>query len=123
MNVVLDYGSRGLSVEVPYERVTVIEPVPRPAVADAHATLLAAIREPIGGTPLRQQVRPGHRVAISVCDVTRAQPRREQLLALLEEMPGVRDEDVIIFIATGTHRANTDAELERMLGRDILNRF
>src|SRR5688500_16699887 len=29
--------------------------------------------------------------------------------------------DVTIFIATGTHRSNTDAELERMLGRDILN--
>src|SRR5688500_20340821 len=29
--------------------------------------------------------------------------------------------DVTIFIATGTHRSNTDAELERMLGRDILS--
>jgi lactate racemase len=120
MRIRLDYGTDGLEVDLPDERVTVIEPVPRPPVADPHATLLEAIRAPIGCAPLRQQVRPGHRIAISVCDITRAQPRREQIRALFEEMPDVRPEDVTIFIATGTHRSNTDAELERMLGRDLL---
>lgn len=123
MRIRLDYGTDGLEVDLPDERITVIEPMPRPAVADPHATLMDAIRSPIGCAPLRQQVRPGHRVAISVCDVTRAQPRREQLQALFEEMPGVAAGDVTIFIATGTHRSNTDAELERMLGRDLLNRY
>src|SRR5688500_11207054 len=123
MRVRLDYGTDGLEVELPDERVTIIEPMPRPAVPDAHSTLMEAIRTPIGCPPLRQQVRPGHRIAISVCDVTRAQPRREQLQALFEEMPDVAPADITIFIATGTHRANTDAELERMLGRDILARY
>ena len=123
MRILLDYGTHGLDVALPDDRITVIEPVPRPAVADPHATLMAAIRAPIGCAPLRQQVRPGHRIAISVCDVTRAQPRQEQIRALFEEMPDVRPQDVTIFIATGTHRANTDAELERMLGRDILNSY
>jgi nickel-dependent lactate racemase len=123
MRIRLDYGTDGLEVDLPDDRVTVIEPMTRPAVADAHATLMDAIRAPIGCAPLRQQVRPGHRVAISVCDITRAQPRREQLRALFEEMPDVAPADVTIFIATGTHRANTDAELERMLGRDLLNRY
>src|SRR5688572_3489262 len=123
MRVRLDYGTDGLEVELPDERVTIIEPMPRPAVPDAHSTLMEAIRTPIGCPPLRQQVRPGHRIAISVCDVTRAQPRRDQLQALFEEMPDVAPADVTIFIATGTHRANTDAELERMLGREILSRY
>lgn len=123
MRVRLDYGTEGLEVNLPDDGVTVIEPMPRPAVPDAQTTLLDAIRSPIGCVPLRQQVRPGHRIAISVCDVTRAQPRREQLQALFQEMPDVRPQDVTIFIATGTHRANTDAELERMLGRDILNAY
>ena len=123
MRVHLDYGTEGLAVDLPDERVTIIEPVPRPAAADPHQTLLDAIRAPIGCLPLRQQVRPGHRIGISVCDITRAQPRREQIRALFEEMPDMRHEDVTIFIATGTHRTNTDAELERMLGRDILNRY
>ena len=123
MRVRLDYGTDGLEVDLPDERVTVIEPIPRAAVADPHATLLAAIRAPMDCAPLGEQVRAGQRIAISVCDITRAQPRRETLLALFEEMPQVRPEDVTILIATGTHRINTPPELERMLGRDILNTY
>jgi nickel-dependent lactate racemase len=119
----LDYGTDGLDVDLPDDRVTVIEPVARPAVPDAHATLLAAIRSPLERAPLREMVTRGQRVAFSVCDITRAQPRAEMLRALLEEMPQVAPEDVTILIATGTHRTNTPAELERMLGRDILSRY
>jgi nickel-dependent lactate racemase len=67
-------------------------------------------------------VTPGQTVAISVCDITRAQPRRETLHAIFEEIPDIPGRDITILIATGTHRINTDAELERMLGRDILAR-
>jgi nickel-dependent lactate racemase len=42
------------------------------------------------------------------------------LKALFAEMPDVRPADVTILIATGTHRVNTQDELERMLGRDIV---
>jgi lactate racemase len=121
MRVQLDYGTDGLSIELPDERVTIIEPVPRAAASDPHRALTDAIRAPIGCAPLRQQVRPGCRVAISVCDVTRAQPRRDQLRALFAELPEVPMRDVTIFIATGTHRSNTGPELEQMLGRDILD--
>ena len=121
MRLRLDYGTEGLEVDLPRQDVTVIEPVARPAVPDPQATLTEAIRAPIACAPLREQVRAGDRVAISVCDVTRAQPRREQLQALFAEIPDVPRSAITILVATGTHRANTDAELERMLGRDILN--
>src|SRR5581483_11499312 len=71
----------------------------------------------------RALVRRGQRVAISVCDITRAQPRREMLAALLAEMAQIPADDVTILIATGTHRVNTPAELEAMLGRDIARRY
>jgi nickel-dependent lactate racemase len=122
VRVRLDYGSEGLDVDLPDERVTIIEPHFKPAVADARATLLEAIRAPLAGPRLRDIVRPGQRVAISVCDITRAQPRRETLEALFAEMPDIAGRDVTILIATGTHRSNTDTELERMLGREILDR-
>jgi nickel-dependent lactate racemase len=123
LRVLLDYGTDGLEVDVPDERVTIIEPVHRPAAPDSRAELLRAIRSPIESAPLATLAQPGQRVAISVCDVTRAQPRREMLEAIFEEIPHVRPEDVTIFIATGTHRTNTPAELERMLGREILSRY
>jgi nickel-dependent lactate racemase len=123
MRVRLDYGTDGLEVDLPDERVTVIEPVARAAVADPRATLLGAIRAPLDSAPLREIARAGQRVAISVCDITRAQPRREMIEALVEEMPQVRHEDITILIATGTHRINTPPELERMLGAEILGKY
>jgi nickel-dependent lactate racemase len=123
MRLRLDYGTDGLDVDLPDERITVIEPIPRAAVSDPHATLLSAIRSPLGRPSLRELVSHGQRVAISVCDITRAQPRIDTLRALFEEMPQVRAEDVTILIATGTHRINTPPELERMLGREILSKY
>src|SRR5207244_10468471 len=101
----------------PDDRTTVIEPVYVPPAADVRATLVAAIRKPIGKQPLRELVRPGQKIAISVCDITRAQPRQVMLEALFAEMPGVSMKDATILIATGTHRRNNDEEIERMLGR------
>src|SRR5712691_11142487 len=115
MRLKLDYGTDGLDVDLPDERVTVIEPVFHEAVPDPHAALIQGLRTPIGRPPLRELVKPGQKIAISVCDITRAQPRAEMIRALLEELPGIRPDDVTILIATGTHRANTPAELERML--------
>jgi nickel-dependent lactate racemase len=123
MRLRIDYGVDGLEVELPAERVTVIEPVFRPALPDAHAALVRALQAPVGSPPLRTLVRRGQTVAISICDITRAQPRRAMLEALFDEMPDVRPEDVTILVATGTHRCNTAAELERMVGADILRRY
>ncbi len=118
MKLRLDYGTDGLQAEFP-DRAAVIEPLYIPPAPDPRQTLLDAIRAPIGKPPLRQFYRPGQRAAISVCDITRAQPRKAMVEALFAEMPGVRMEDVTILIATGTHRINTSEEIERMLGREI----
>jgi nickel-dependent lactate racemase len=122
MRLKLDYGTTGLAVDLPDDHVTVIEPVYRAPVSDPHATLVAAMRAPIDSLPLPAIVKPGQRIAVSVCDITRAQPRREMLEAIFAELPGVRHEDVTVLVATGTHRANTADELDRMLGPDIARR-
>jgi nickel-dependent lactate racemase len=123
MRIHLDYGTTGLDVDLPDEGTTVIEPAARPALSDPHAALVAALRNPIGRPPLRDAVSAGQKIAISVCDVTRAQPRRETLEALFQELPHISPEAVTIFIATGTHRTNTPEEVERMLGPEIARRY
>ena len=115
----LEYGTNGLDVEFPANRTTVIEPIFVPANPDPTSTLVTAIRSPIGRPPLRELFRKGQKVGISVCDITRAQPRQVMIEALVSELPGVRLEDITVFIATGTHRANTPAEIEQMLGTQI----
>jgi hypothetical protein len=69
MRLKLDYGSDGLTVDLPGERTTVIEPVPVPAVANPAETLSRAIAAPIGKPPLRTLLKPGQRIGISVCDI------------------------------------------------------
>jgi nickel-dependent lactate racemase len=123
MKVRLDYGSEGLEVDLPGGRTTVIEPTYPPGVADPLERLLEALAVPFGSPPVVDLVEPGQRVAISVCDGTRPQPRELMLQALFKAMPRVRPEDVVILVATGTHRANTDAELRAMLGDDIVSRY
>jgi nickel-dependent lactate racemase len=122
MKLLLDYGSNGLEVEFPDVRTTVIEPLYVKPVPDAAAALRHAIQNPLGRRPLRELFKPGQKVGISVCDITRAQPRQLMIEALLAEMPGIRMEEVTVFIATGTHRRNTDAEIEAMLGKEIAQR-
>jgi nickel-dependent lactate racemase len=80
------------------------------------------LREPVAGPPLRERVRRGQTVAISACDITRAQPRHLMVPAVLEELDGVVDlDDVVVLVATGTHRANTEAELRAMFGDAVVD--
>src|SRR5205814_7657542 len=102
MRVRLDYGADGLDVDVPDERVTVIEPRFRPSLEDPRAALLAALRAPIDAPPLGELAARGGTVAISVCDITRAQPPREMRDAVVEESPAARDADRAILLRTAS---------------------
>ncbi|WP_433873258.1 nickel-dependent lactate racemase [Saccharopolyspora sp. CA-218241] len=118
----LAYGETGLDVEFPADRTTVVRPEYHPGLADEAAALRAALREPVAGPPLRDRVRPGQTVAVSVCDSTRPQPRHLMIPALLAELDGIVDlADVVLLVATGTHRANTEAELRAMFGDEVVD--
>jgi nickel-dependent lactate racemase len=122
MRIRLAYGHDGLDLEVDPARTDVVRPRHRPALADPAAALRAACRHPVAGPPLRDRVPKGSRVAISVCDGTRAQPRHLMVPAVLAELDGLVDlDDVVILVATGTHRGNTDAELRAMLGDEVVD--
>lgn len=121
-SVQLAYGRTGLPVDLPADRTTVVEPRFLPGAADPRAELRSALRRPVAGPPLRELVGKGQTVAVSLCDSTRPQPRHLMIPALLEELDGVvRLEDVVLLVATGTHRANTDAELREMLGDEVVD--
>ncbi|MFF7281257.1 nickel-dependent lactate racemase [Streptomyces griseorubiginosus] len=122
MKVRLAYGRSGLDIDVDPSAATVVEPVHHQAAADQSAVLRAALRDPVAGPPLRERVRPGQTVAISACDGTRPQPRHLMIPAVLDELDGiVRLEDVVILVATGTHRGNSEAELRAMFGDEVVD--
>ena len=85
--------------------------------------MLNAIRNPVGSPPLRQMVRPEHTVAISVCDITRPMPSATVLPVLLRDLRHVPDEQIVVLVATGTHRANTPDEIEQVLGAEVTRNY
>jgi nickel-dependent lactate racemase len=122
VKVRLAYGVTGLDVEVASDRTTIVEPTHRRGATDPRAALRRALRSPVVGPPLRDRVRPGQTVAISACDGTRPQPRQLMIPAILEELDGITNlDDVVILVATGTHRGNDDTELREMFGDTVVD--
>ncbi len=121
----LAYGQRGLRVDLPDEGVTVIEPRFVPGLPDETAAIQEALRAPIGSPPLVDLVRPADTVAVVFSDITRPMPNDRVLPVLLEELAraGVPDDHVVLINALATHRPQTEAELRRMLGDGIVDRY
>lgn len=122
MRVHLAYGRDGLDVDLPVARTDVVVPHHPMPLREPLAAMREALDAPIGCAPLREVVRPGQRVAVSVCDGTRAQPRELMLRALLDHLDGIlAPEDLTVLVATGTHRGNTESELRAMLGDEVVD--
>ena len=121
----LAYGQRGLRVDLPDEGVTVIEPRFVPGLPDEAAAIREALRAPIGSPPLADLVRPADTVAVVFSDITRPMPSDRVLPVLLEELAraGVPDDHIVLINALATHRPQTEAELRRMLGDGIVDRY
>ena len=123
MRVHLEYGTEGLELEVPSSQVEVITPRFVPGLPDESAAFRAAVRDPMGGKPLRETVRPGERVAVVIADITRPLPSDRLLPWLFAELSHVPADHITVVNGTGSHRVQTPAELERMVGADIARRY
>ena len=123
MKTELAYGKSGLLVDLPDNATTIIEPKFIPGLPDTEGAVRSALRNPIGTAPLRHLVTPSNTIAISVCDITRPIPTFKILSVLLKELQHVPPEQIVILVATGTHRSNTIEELNLMLGADIVSEF
>jgi nickel-dependent lactate racemase len=80
---------------------------------------------PLGTSPLHEMVRPGQRTVIVVSDITRPCPTHKLLPPLLAELSagGVRDEDIRIIFALGTHRRHAPHEQKRLVGEEVFRRI
>ena len=122
MRVTLDYGTTGLTVDLPDDCLVVRAQESSP-VADPAGALVAALRQPVEGVPLAQLARPGQKVVIAVPDGTRPHPHRAVLEALLAELATAgANSDVTILIAGGTHAADPPEVIEAMLGPEVPRR-
>jgi nickel-dependent lactate racemase len=126
MRIRLDYGRTGLDVDLPEDRL--VGPLAiRDAAPLAHPeqAVAAALAKPTGTPPLAQLARGRKSACILICDITRPVPNRlvlPPLLKILEEQ-GIPRDEILILIATGLHRPNQGAELEEMVGPDIVRQY
>ena len=116
MKIDLAYGKTGLTIDIPGDQTSIIEPQFIPGLPDELGAIKTALRNPIGTSPLRKSIEPEQKVGISVCDITRPMPSKRILPVILNELKHIHPSNITIFIATGTHRKNTHSELFSMLG-------
>ena len=83
------------------------------------------LRSPLGAPRLKDALHGDEKVLILLDDYTRMTPADEILPVMLDEiaMAGVRDENISILIASGTHRRMTDQEKQAKCGKAVTDRI
>ena len=84
-----------------------------------------ALSHPVGSPPLAEILRGCRNVLIVSDDYTRTTPVPKILLRLLKELKthGIRQENIKILIALGTHRPMSEEEIVKKFGREISEQY
>jgi nickel-dependent lactate racemase len=123
MNVTLDYGKKGLNLDLTNLDATVISPKFLPGLPDEMEAFKKAARAPIGSKPLGSSIQSHEQVAIVIPDITRALPNERLLGWIFQELSHVPKENFTIISGTGTHRENTEDEWMYMVGEPIYRNY
>ena len=126
MHVKLAYGQGHLSVDLPDDVTTVIEPLHIVGLPHEKSAVLDALANPLSAKPLCDWIQPHNKICIAFTDLTRATPNERiipWLLDYLETNCAVARENITLLNQLGTHRPNTQAELERMLTPEVVRDY
>jgi nickel-dependent lactate racemase len=123
--VSLPYGQEMVEVRIPSANlVGVYAPKDFDPVANVKDEVVRAINNPIASKPLRELVKGAKTVVILADDNTRLTPTDKIIPVILDEMnaAGVKDEQVTVIIALGTHRFMTEREILEKFGEEVVRR-
>ena len=122
----IPYGKGEIEIRIPRRNFAgALMPHYKPGAKNESAEITRAIQNPIGTKRLKEIAMGKKNAAIVVNDITRPTATYKLLPHLIAELTeaGIRDSEIVLIVATGTHRDNTREELEGMLGKDVLRRF
>ncbi len=127
MSYYLKYGDRQFKVGLSDEQVKlVLEPNPVELPSGTPCELIEdALNNPIGTDRIESIVQPGESICIIISDSTRSWQNPGMILDVLLgrlNKAGIKDEDITIISARGTHREQSDAELRALVTDKIYNR-
>ncbi|EJW98631.1 hypothetical protein EVA_13262, partial [gut metagenome] len=96
-----------------------------PPLENLKASVLDALYHPIASAPINELVKPGQKVAFICNDPTRVANSHDFMPILVAEMNklGIKDEDMRIVFALGTHRDMTHEEMVEAVGEDVAGRL
>ncbi len=123
----LKYGSTYLSLELKEENILhILEGKDLAPVANLEAAVNEILDNPLGTEPFNDIFASGQKVVIVVSDVTRLWVKTSLFLPFIIKrlnQLGIADKDITILVATGTHREESESELQAIVGTDIFQRI
>ncbi|KYH40588.1 MAG: hypothetical protein AYL31_006280 [Candidatus Bathyarchaeota archaeon B26-1] len=123
--VKIPYGSDFVEVELPEERIIAIVG-PKEVEGNPHPEdeIESALDNPVGHPGLRALAKKGRKTVILCDDFTRPTPAYKIIPILLDRLNsvGIRDEDVKIVMALGTHRPMRRDEIVEKIGEEAFER-
>lgn len=123
----LKYGEEHIEIEIDGAKsVEYLTENPMKEITDVAAEFERCVGEgAIDSKPLKELVAPDDKVTIVISDMTRFWMRQdiicELLVKYLNEKNGVPFENMAVVVALGTHRGNTEAELEKLASSFVYN--
>ena len=122
----LRYDKEIVNFEVSNSRL-IRELLPNPVNVDSIGVdeVRRALLNPIGSKKLSELVKAGEKVCIITSDITRPMPSKVCLPPLLDELnqSGVKDSDILIVFALGSHRNHTEEEMRYLVGDEVYDRI
>ena len=124
----MKYGQTEFEVHLPPELIAAeLEPnqvdLPRRTTAEH---IRWALDHPIDSAPRKSLVKAGDKVCVVISDVTRRWQAPDTYIPILIgelEAAGIRDEDILILSATGTHRCQTEEEHIGLVTKAVYDRI
>jgi len=124
-DVVLDLGRLCLSLKVP-DQTDILTMGKTPYLSHPEEVIRRSLAEPIDSPPLKTlisrklQAKPNSQAVVVISDLTRPVPYSGEsgiLFPLIDEMikAGLASSQILLLVATGTHRAMKQKELRKML--------
>ncbi|MGI6777845.1 MAG: nickel-dependent lactate racemase [Acetivibrionales bacterium] len=122
----IQYGDKIVEVNIPEKSIIAcpsIKDVDK--ISDIESELLKSLRNPVGSLPLYEVAKGRKNAVVVIPDITRPMPTSTLLPIILDELNagGLEDCNIKAIIALGTHRPMTQAEIQNMVGQDVLSRI
>jgi lactate racemase len=121
------YGNNYINFKLPEDCIiNELYPKEIEPIADVKQELFSLLDKPSGSKAFNDVFHDGDKVVIIVSDITRLWIGTKKFLPFIVERLnniGIKDENISILVATGTHRGQSLEELKKIVGEEIYLRI